>query len=289
LNRGVKMIKKAVLIIIALCAIGYVALSARAPKEFTLQTALLDEASGIVCSRINKDVLWTHNDSGGKPIAYAISKEGKLLTKLELQGVKNRDWEDIALSPDPKTGKSYLYLGDIGDNGAKYGSVYVYRAEEPKLNARDSLLVCKDVETIEVQYSDGARDAEALFIEPLSKDIYIISKREEHVGLYRVAYPYSTTKVNIAKRISSLPLTWVTAADISPNGKYLLVKTYTGVWRFKVKHSPDGGIILNAQPKTLPYRLEPQGEAVGYDAKGKGYYTLSEAGDDTPQVLYFYK
>lgn len=283
------MLKKTLLVIIALSAIAFVALSARAPKEYTLQTEIIDEASGIACSKANDGIVWTHNDSGGKAVAYALNTKGLLVASLELQGIKNRDWEDIALSVDPKNGKTYLYLGDIGDNNARYKSVYIYRVEEPKLSAKDAFLISNHLETIEIQYEDGARDAEALFIEPTSQDIYIISKREEQVGLYRVAHPFSSSGINIAKRVSTLPLTWVTAADISPNGKYLLVKTYTGVWRYKNKLADDGIITLSKRPKALPYRLEPQGEGLCFDAKGKGYYTLSEAGESGPQVLYYYK
>ncbi|MDY0150817.1 MAG: hypothetical protein RBS43_00935 [Candidatus Cloacimonas sp.] len=283
------MIKKIVLVIIALSAIAFVALSARAPMESTLQTQVVDEASGIACSKINAGIVWTHNDSGGKPVAYALNNKGMLVASLELQGVKNRDWEDIALAVAPVNGKTYLYLADIGDNNARYKSVFVYRVEEPQLKANDSLLVSNHVETIEIQYEDGARDAEALFVEPTSQDIYIISKREEQVGLYRVAHPYSSSGINIAKRISKLPLTWVTAADISPNGKYLLVKTYTGVWRYKIRRTQKSEITLNKHPKALPYRLEPQGEGLCFDAKGKGYYTLSEAGESGTQVLYYYR
>lgn len=282
------MFKKMVLVIIALSIVGYVALSARAPREFALQTTLLDEASGIAASSLNPGIIWSHNDSGGKPAVYALDSEGKLRAILELQGTKNRDWEDIAISIDPTNGKSYLYIGEIGDNGARYSSIKVLRVEEPSLKGADSLLTSNKFQEIEINYEDGPRDAEALFIEPHSQDIYIISKREEKVGLYRVAQPFSA-EINIAKKISTLPLTWVTAADISPNGKYILVKTYTGIWRFKNKPDKQGVVLLNNKPKALPYHLEPQGEGLCYTAKGKGYYTLSEASEDSAQLLYFYK
>ncbi|MDD4310224.1 MAG: hypothetical protein PHO32_07570 [Candidatus Cloacimonetes bacterium] len=282
------MLKKGIFLIIILAAIGYVALSARPPQEFVLQTDRLEEASGIVHSRINEGIIWTHNDSGGKAEVYAIDLKGKLVATLELKGIKNRDWEDIAISYDAKTKKSYLYIGEIGDNAAKYPSVKVYRVEEPYLNPADSLIFTEDIETCEIVYEDGARDAEALFIEPKSGDIYIISKREEQVGLYRIAKPFAINKIQTAKRISNLPLSWVTAADISAKGNYLLVKTYSGVWQFKCSINSSGNLTLSRKPRSLPYIVEPQGEGLCYAAKGKSYYTLSEAGE-VPQVLYFYK
>lgn len=282
------MIKKALLIIAVLGIIGIVALSARAPKEFVLNTARIDEASGIVCSVLNEDILWTHNDSGGQPSVYAIDTKGNLIATLQLPGVRNRDWEDIAIHKEPKSKESFLYIGEIGDNAGKHPSIFIYKVPEPLFTNADTLFTAKRVEKFEIKYEDGARDAEALFIDPANGDIYIISKREEQVGVYRVKAPDSS-KLNTAVKTATLPLSWVTAADISPDGKKLLVKTYTSIWQYKLKRSTDGSLILNAKPQTLPYRVEPQGEAVCFDGNGKSYYTLSEAGAEGPQILYYYK
>lgn len=287
-SKGARMIKKAMLLLIVLSIIGYVALSARAPKEYILQTSIIDEASGIARGIVNDGILWTHNDSGGKPHVYAIDSKENLRATLVLDGVKNRDWEDIASATDPRTGKVYLYVGEIGDNGARYPSVTVYKVEEPRINNTDSTYTATAIDKFEINYEDGARDAEALFIDPSSQDIYIISKREEQVGLYRIAKP-STRETNIAKRISTFPFGWVTAADISGNGKKLLVKTYTGVWQYKLSKNKSGEFVLNKKPKSMPYMLEPQGEAICYDSKGKAYFTLSEAGKEGSQILYYYK
>jgi hypothetical protein len=48
-------------------------------------------------------------------------------------------------------------------------------------------------------------------------------------------------------------------------------------------------IILSKEAKTMPYITEPQGEAVCWDAKNKGYFTLSEAAAGINQTLYYYK
>jgi len=282
------MIKRTLLIILVLGIIGIVALSARAPKEHVLKTTRIDEASGIVRSILNDGILWTHNDSGGEASVYAIDTQGNLIATLQLPGVKNRDWEDIAIYQEPKSGESYLYIGEIGDNSARYPSIFVYKVPEPLFINADSLYIAQRVEKFEIKYEDGARDAEALFIDPASGDIYIISKREEQVGMYRVQAPDSN-KLNTALKTATLPLSWVTAADISPDGKKLLVKTYTSIWQYKLNRDKNGLIILKPRPKTLPYRVEPQGEAVCFDKKGKGYFTLSEAGADGPQILYYYK
>ena len=63
----------------------------------------IKEASGLVASRKNKGVLWTHNDSGDRARVFAISTEdGHVLHELSVRGAGARDWEDLALSPSGK-------------------------------------------------------------------------------------------------------------------------------------------------------------------------------------------
>jgi len=283
------MLKKLIIILILVTAIALFALAHRPPKEFVLQTDVLNEASGIDLSIQNKQVLWSHNDSGNKAEIYALNTEGQLLSTLTLKGVQNRDWEDIAVAKDPLSDISFIYIADIGDNNAKYKSIYVYRLKEPQLTGKDDILQSNEIKTIEINYEDGPRDAEAIFLEPNTGDIYLISKREEQVGLYRIAYPFNFMDKNIARRIASLPLTWVTAADLSSNGKQLLVKTYTGIYKYKTKLDDKKNITLSKEAKTMPYITEPQGEALCWDAKNKGYYTLSESARGITQTLYYYK
>jgi len=252
------MLKKLIIILILVTAIALFALAHRPPKEFVLQTDVLNEASGIDFGIQNKQVLWSHNDSGNKAEIYALNTEGQLLSTLSLKGVQNRDWEDIAVAKDPLSDISFIYIADIGDNNAKYKSIYVYRLKEPQLTGKDEILQSSEFKTIEINYEDGPRDAEAIFLEPETGDIYIISKREEQVGLYRIAYPFNFRDKNIARRIASLPLTWVTAADLSSNGKQLLVKTYTGIFKYKTKLDAQKNITLSKEAKTMPYLTEPQ-------------------------------
>jgi len=89
----------------------------------TVQTELIHEASGIAASRKNPGVLWVHNDSGDSARLYAVNLEGKLVAVCRIKGARARDWEDIAVGPGPGPRQDYLYIGDIGDNGAKHKSI----------------------------------------------------------------------------------------------------------------------------------------------------------------------
>lgn len=261
-------------------------LFARPPVEHILKTGLLDEASGLALGIKNPSLLYSHNDSGGKNSVYAIDVKGNLVCEMRLPGVKNRDWEEIATAIDPASKKPMIYVGDIGDNKAKHKNYRIHIFEEPAMG--DSILIVDELRTITYIYEDGARDAEAFFVHPAG-DIYIISKREEQVGLYLLKYPQDSGEILVAEKLGVMQMNWVTAADISADGKRVLVKNYGGIREYKPGKNGSIAKALSKPGKSLPYILEPQGEAVCFDSSDRGYFTLSEKSGDHAQILYHYK
>lgn len=250
----------------------------------------INEASGIVVSRKNLDVLWTHNDSGDSNRIFAFSRQGVHLGVYRISGATNRDWEDIAVGPGPVTGMQYIYIGDIGDNNAAYNLKYIYRAVEPDVsstqNPIDTTLL--SVEKITFQYPDGRRDAETLMVDPLTKDIYIVSKREDSVKVYLLDYPQSTTQTITATHMATLNLSFTVGGDIASGGYEILIKTRSEIYYWFRSPGQNLWEAFNSPPLKLPYIEEPQGEAVGWAPDVRGYYTISEEADNIPAHLYFY-
>lgn len=258
--------------------------------EGEIESDEINEASGLAASRANPMYLWTHNDSGGDAAFYLFTKAGAHLGKYLLDGTENIDWEDMAIGPGPEEGVNYLFAADFGDNTARRKSYTIYRIAEPNLNARElpknrTLL---GAEAIRYTYSDGlSKDAEAIMVDPATKDLYIISKREAQVGVYLLAYPQSTTEPNTAKFQGLIPFHNVVAADISPSGKEILIKDYKNVYHW---FRSEGSLYENLKttPNRLAYVAEPQGEAIAWSTDGSSYFTLSEKDSFDPVVLYSY-
>lgn len=274
-------------LILLLGAIGCALIGKSSLQSDTIEEPDINEASGLASSLKTPGLLYTHNDSGGKAEVFVLNKRGLMPARIILKGITNRDWEDIATGIDPRDGRPYVYIGEIGDNNARYPSVFIYRFAEPEI--LDTLITVDTTDRIEFTYEDGPRDAEALFVDPRGGDIYVIGKREENSGIYRLAYPQSFSQPNVAKRVGSLPYNWVTAADISPSGHRILVKTYSSIYRYKRGKNQSVAEALAGKYKIMPYKLEQQGEAVAFDEKGKGYLTISERLGETPVELYYYK
>ncbi len=255
-----------------------------------IELGALSEASGIAASRKNAEVLWAHNDSGDSNRVFAFNRSGKHLGIFTLAGVQARDWEDLALGPGPEEGADYLYIGEIGDNGAQHDLKYVYRVREPEVAAHQApvALTLTAVETIAWRYPDGRRDAETLMLDPATKDLYVVSKREAAVRVYRAAYPQSTTDTITLAQVTTLSFGGVTAGAISSTGAEILIKTYDTIYYWKRSAGQTVAQALSQTPIKIPYIVEPQGEALCWQPEGKGYYTLSEEFRGIPARLYFY-
>jgi len=253
----------------------------------TVQSSLVNEASGIAASRKNPNVLWVHNDSGDSARAFAMNTEGTHLGVYNLSGAGAADWEDIAIGPGPVDDFDYLYCGDIGDNYAVRSYITVYRVIEPQVDSEQSPVNVNltGVESITLQYPDGARDAETLMVDPVTKDIYIISKRETYSRVYLAAYPQSTTSTITMEYKGQLPWGWAVGGDISPDGSLVIVRGYTDASIWQRGDGVNLWEIFTGTECSVSILSEPQGEAICFDADGCGYYTVSE---NLYQPIYYF-
>lgn len=269
-------------------ALGFCTTNYSARQDLgAIQTAQITEASGIAPSRLNPGVYWIHNDSGDQNRIYAIGPGGVHLATVYLNGFAARDWEDIASGPGPVDGVSYLYVGNIGDNSAQYPLKYIARFPEPELayTGQPVTSAVASVDTITYQYPDGARDAETLLVDARTRDVYVVSKRETSVRVYRLAYPQSTGSTVTAEVVSTQAFTWAVGGDISEGGDAILIKTLGILYRWCRSEGQSVAQALAQPPATLRYTVESQGEAVCWRNDNAGYITVSEGAG---AHLYFY-
>jgi hypothetical protein len=253
-----------------------------------IQSKSLDEISGMAVSRRNPGVFWVHNDSGDKARIYAIDVRGRLLTTFLVAGAKARDWEDIAVGPGPERNESYLYIADIGDNKATQKTVTVYRVPEPTVSLTKPLSVDRTARTdvIVLTYPDRPRDAETLFVDPLTRDLYIISKREMSNRLYRAPYPQSTEKAMELEFKATLSIGYAVGGDMSSDGRFAVVRSALGAVMYERTDNAPLWEAFKKKPVAIPVKFEPQGETIAFDIEGRGYYTVSEG---KKQPIYYYE
>lgn len=258
-------------------------------KLATIKNPSVTESSGLVASHTLPGAYWTHNDSGDGPFVYAINTRGNSLGVFHVTGANARDWEDISIGPGPQPNRTYLYIGDIGDNSEKRTDIVVYRVAEPDLkNAGKGSTKAKPsatepAEAIRLKYPDGKHDAETLLVHPTTGNLYIMTKAAfANPVVYEAAAPLSPGKTITMKRIGEVHIPSIfggaiTGGSVSPDGRrvalcdyfqgYELVlptrsKNFDDIWKEKMTGFDPG--------------KRPQGESIAYRLDGNALLATSE-------------
>lgn len=239
-------------------------------------SASLRESSGLARSARSDSVLWTHNDSGGDPALSAIDLSGRVRATIRVRGARNRDWEALSSGPCPEG--TCLFVGDIGDNLNERDPVTIYRVPEPALG---------DAQTARarawaVRYPGGPRDAEGLAVHPVTGTAWVVSKGRAHpVQVFRVPLAEDAEDA-VAEPVVTLsegplpPPRMVTGAAFTPDGRWLLVRSYVELFFLPVDEDGIPGLPVS-QPIDLSPLGERQGEAVEALSGGWVYFTSEAA------------
>lgn len=258
-----------------------------------LREPKLAEISGLAHANTG-DYFWVHNDSGDEARFYALSPQAKWLATYRLPGVaKPTDLEDLAVART--SDRSFLYLGDIGDNQRRRKFVSVHRVEEPTLPAGFASphreLPIGPVTTVRLTYPDGAHDAEAFFVDPISGALVIVTK-----GFLRPPRIYEratftdgplTFRGEMSEEIIGALLLMVTAADVSPTGSHVAVRTYDGAYLFRRARGQTLSEALLGPACPVVVGPEKQGEALALLERAGHAPTVATMSEGLVSTLWF--
>lgn len=269
-----------------------------------LEDRNITESSGLAASAMNKNVFWTHNDSGDAALLYAFDRGGKSRGVWRVPGAAAKDWEDLAIGPGRRAGTFDFYIGDIGDSIAspRRTEITIYRVAEPSvpigagvtLSSKARPNLTEPAQALRFKYPDGAHDAEALLVHPLTGTLYIVTKTfGVQSGIYKATPPFNLTSVATLTRVGEvrLPSTignLITGGAISPDGTRVVLCDYLRAYEMRLpnrnrraaasKESTHNSFDeVWRQPMTqIELGLRTQGEAICYRADGAALLTTSE-------------
>jgi hypothetical protein len=254
-----------------------------------IKNELITESSGLVASRTAPGAYWTHNDSGDGPFIYAFNTRGESLAVFRVTGANARDWEDISIGPGPQSDKSYLYVGDIGDNNEKRSEITVYRFLEPELkpsktNSTDVRpRATEPAEAIRLKYPDGAHDAETLLVHPATGNLYLLTKVAfKNPVVYEAAAPLNAGAVITLKRIGEVRVPSIfggalTGGSISPDGRRVALCDYFQGYELVLPETSNNFDDIWKQKMTgFDLGKREQGEAIAYRLDGNALLATSE-------------
>jgi hypothetical protein len=254
----------------------------------------LKEASGISASRRNPGVFWTHND-GARQNVYAVDAKGARLATFNLDTSVD-DVEDVAVGPGPVAGVSYLYFGDIGGSNEKNNiraQVTILRLPEPLAD-----LACASaphstnltgVETFTLVYPDASHDAETLMVDPLTAELFVITKQTNAARVYRASLAGATNHATLdLEFVRELAFVLASGGDIAADGAQIILRREDSAMLWQRCDGEPLEAALGRGGFNVPILgppTEPNGEGIGFLPGGAGYVTLSEGVN--PTLHYF--
>ncbi|WP_246267329.1 hypothetical protein [Nonomuraea typhae] len=231
-------------------------------RVFSFRDPRITESSGLAVSPAHPGIYYTHNDSSAAPEFFAVDAQGRTKATFRVSGAQARDWEAMAASKDPATGRGVLWFADIGDNlDGAWPDISVYKVMEPS-SLRDATVPAV---RYRFRYADGGRNAEGIMVHPRTGRLYVVSK-EFSGSVYAAPEKLRTGRINILRKVAAAPL-MATDAAYAPDGSSYVVRTYFSATLYR----PSGEMLAKV---TMP-QLE-QAESIAYTADGKALLTGSE-------------
>ena len=243
----------------------------------------LVETSGLAFGPAGSSFWWTHNDGASR--LFAVDSTGAILGSAPL-GAPIRDWEDVAAGPCPAHGRC-IYVADTGDNGERRpaGDVQILRLAEPTLPMGEGPL---EVDRFPIRLPDGPRDIEAMFVLP-GERLHLVTKgRDDPIAVYAYPPPLRTDTVTL-RRVQHLtsgaqPLAnQVTAADASPDGSLVAIRTYQSMAFYTMEG--DSLVAVEGGFVNLRSLREPQGEGLALGPGGEVALTSEGGPLGTPPAM----
>ena len=226
--------------------------------------SVLEEVSGTEV--VPKSALiWTVNDGGNKPILFGLNNKGEIIKEITIRA-KNNDWEDLTSDEN-----GTIYIGDFGNNSNRRKNLSIIIVEQNELDEKKA-----EVDEIEFKYPNQDQfppkkkelyfDTEAFFY--FKSSLYILTKSRVkgnygRTTLYKIPAKkgnYTAEIVDVFKSCNELEC-WITSADISPNGKKVVLLSPKRVLVFS---GYKGDQFLSGNVTTINLKYSSQKESITF-------------------------
>lgn len=209
----------------------------------------LKETSAIEKTK-NSNILWVIQDAGNNNHLYGLNSKGNIIKEITIKNGENIDWEDLTSDSEGS-----IYIGDFGNNDKNRESFTIYKvsnAENTTSSTLASLInftLPEDIDSV---------DFESFFL--YNGFFYIFSKDSKKCELIKVP---NETGNHIAAYVSKTKLedkhTKVTSADISDDGKTVVLLNHDKLWKLTNYKNDD---FLSGNFEAIVFEHDSQKEGI---------------------------
>ncbi|MDG5490286.1 hypothetical protein [Psychroserpens sp. SPM9] len=235
----------------------------------------LKEISAIEKTQ-NSNMLWVIEDAGNKNNLYGLDTKVKVEKNLEIENVQNIDWEDLTSDTDGN-----IYIGDFGNNSKKRKNFAIYKVSHPE-NAEGSS-VTAEVITFKLPKDMKSEDFESFFL--YNGNFYMFSKDHKKCELIKVPNQVGD---HVATYISEVKLkgknTKVTSADISDDGKTVVLLNHERLWKLTDFTADD---FLSGTIESQTFEHKSQKEGINFISSNKVLITDEQTKNEGGNLYSF--
>jgi len=261
------------------------------PEKIEITHKAIAEISGIEMLPCCDSLVFAVNDSGNPSEVYVLTLSGKVSQIIPIpKQFKNNDWEDISAAQIGEPNQAVLFIADTGNNKLLKTSYEIVLLFITFKCGEDIPVQVDSLKSIKFTMDKSAYDAETLLYDTQSGNLYVITKWSEFSKVFEISHPLTrTSDVFPARFCGQLPISIATGGDLDDTGNLLVIKTYIEVYFWNRQPGESIGDMCSRTPDALlPYKSEPQGEAICWSPDNKFYYTLSERKSAKSVFLYKY-
>ena len=233
--------------------------------------------------------LWTHNDSGGKPILYALDTTTfEVVQRITLAHAKNKDWEDVC------TDGVKVYVGDFGNNKGDRKDLKIYTFPLSSIpNEGDATVTVDSINFTFGDQTDFTKrkvhdfDCEAFFA--TDDCLYLLSKgwKTGTTRLYRLPKTSGKHVAEVVNGFDSQGL--ITGADYDKENRVLAIVGYVkSIWKpfmYVIFDFDGAGVKLSHRRFEMPQLAGAQTEGICFFDDGRCYVTAETSPAMTARVF----
>jgi hypothetical protein len=214
-----------------------------ATVEFSFQDPEIVESSGLVATG---EVFLTANDSGDGGRVFVVDDAGDTV------GVTSWSDEPVDVESLALAGPGEVWVGDTGDNARGRGSITVLRVP---YGAVDQQVTPAAYELV---YPDRAHDAETLMANPVTGQLFVVSKDVFGGTIYAAPRRLTTDHPNRLRAVGG-GFSFATDGAFFPDGRHYVVRGYASAAVYTYPGHESLGSFA------LPEQQQGEGIAVGPD------------------------
>lgn len=257
------------------------------PKFLSELSNEVSETSGLF---FHNGRLWTHNDSGGKPILYALDTTTfQIVQRITLKNVRNKDWEDVC------TDGESVFVGDFGNNKGNRKNLRIFTF--PLSTIPDEGDASIEVDSILFRFADQTSfkkkthahdfDCEAIFA--TEAHLYLLSKgwKTGTTRLYQLPKTPGNYVAEVVNGFDSQGL--ITGADYDRENHVLVIVGYMkSIWKpflYIIFDFDEAGVKLSNRRMEMPQLTGAQTEGICFFDHGRCYISAETSPTMTTRVF----